>query len=429
MSKARVGCLLLWLVLLVGSASAWERMDEIIAVVGSKPILASELEMQTQLYAVQAGINPKNEAQFSELRQELLRQMIHDRLILIKAKQDTSIKVSDDEVDAAFEMRLEELRNRFAGEEELKRQLAVEGLSFRELKVRLREEVSEQIYKEKLISKLLSRVSVSRADVEQFFDQYADSLPNHPRSVKLAHLVLSVSSAKTEQDSLRQFAEELVSRIGAGESFEELAREFSDDVSAEEGGDIGTFRKGDLLPRFERAALALSSGEVSGVVQTEVGLHIIKLVDKTENTLHCKHILLRDQPTAADSNRVFSRATDLARELRQGEDWGMIVKAHSDDETTRAIEGELGWFAVDNLPAVYQQAVENLDQEEISEPIWTDAGVEILKLKDRQEARKLSIEQDYGVLKEYARRQKSEEVIASVVDEMKDKVHLELRSQ
>jgi peptidyl-prolyl cis-trans isomerase SurA len=406
---------------------AWERLDEIVAVVGDKPILASELEFQTQIFAVQSGVKAGDQEQMETLRRELLRQMINDRLILIKARQDTTIKVSDDELEASFEQRIEQLRSRFPTQEEFDRQLASEGLNFRELKARLREEVAEQIYKEKLINKLLSRVSVMRSEVSDFYETYRDSLPEHPRSVKLARLILDLAASDESLAALRAEAEALLVRIHDGESFEELAKQYSDDPSGEGGGDIGTFSKGDLVPEFEKAVLALKPGELSGVVQTQFGYHIIKLVDKTPKNFHAKHILLMERPEAADSSRVETLAANLLDSLAAGADWGELVKQYSSDETSRATEGEMGWFALADLPPNYREAAEQLDPGQISKPLWLEGGLHILKQLDRREARPFSLDEDYDILKEYARRQKSEEVINQVVDEMKDKVYLELR--
>jgi peptidyl-prolyl cis-trans isomerase SurA len=429
MKKAKLILPLLMLLLLAATPlRAWERLDQIVAVVGNKVILSSELEFQAQMYAVQAGIKVDNDEQLKAVEKELLRQMINDRLILMKALEDTTIKVSDEEADAALQQRIDDLRNNFASQDEFDKQLAAEGLTFRELKVRLREEVKDQIYKEKLITKLLSKVSVTRAEVEDFFKTYRDSLPEHPQSVRLARLLLVPSSSEQMQDSLRAFAESLRdSIVNGGESFEKLAKEYSQDVSAPEGGDIGTFNKGDLLPEFERAALALNPGEVSGVVKTKLGYHIIKLISKNGDTFHCEHILLMNHPAQSDSTKVLELANSIEDSLKNGADWGALVKEYSADEKNKATFGELGWFAVRDLPEDFTNRISGLEVGAITQPFWADDGLQILKVVDRQEARPFSLDQDWDILKEYTRRQKSESVIASIVDEMKDKVYLELR--
>lgn len=417
-----------WLVLLTAvPAAAWEELDKIVAVVGDRVILASELEFQIQMYEVQTKSALNTPDKRDAFRRDLLEQMINDRLILIRAKEDTTIVISESDIDAALEERLEELRSRFRSSAEFEAQVAAEGYTMRELKNKLRLDIHDQLYKDRLINKLLSKVSVSRADVEKFYAQYRDSLPNQPAMVKLAHLLLPVEATKELGDSLRAKAEMIRQKILAGESFELLAQQYSEDPSAETGGDLGTFRKGDLVPEFERAALALNPGEVSPVVHTPFGYHIIKLVAKAEDNFHAKHILLLEHATGADSLRAEAKARALADSARAGADWTELVKNYSIDDKTRTNSGELGWYPLEELPEVYQAPLAGLELNQISEPVWTPEGLHLMKLLERKTARPISIAEDYDMLKEYARRQKSSEVIARIVDEMKDRVYIDLR--
>lgn len=425
--KVRAIAAALLALLVSAPAAAWEELDKIVAVVGERVILASELEFQIQMYEVQTKTALNIPDKRNEFRQELLEQMINDRLILIRAKEDTTIVISESDVDAALEERLEELKSRFRSAAEFEAQVAAEGYTMRELKNKLRLDIHDQLHKDRLVNKLLRKVSVSRADVEKFYIQYRDSLPNQPAMVKVAHLLLPVEATKELGDSLRAKAEMIRQKILAGESFEVLAQQYSEDPSAEAGGDLGTFRRGDLVPEFEKAALALSPGEVSPVVHTPFGYHIIKLVAKAADNFHAKHILLLERATGVDSLRAEAKARVLADSARAGADWTDLVKNHSIDDRTRTNAGELGWYPLEELPEVYQTPLARLELNQISEPVWTPEGLHLMKLLESKEARPITIADDYDMLKEYARRQKSSEVIARVVDEMKDRVYIDLR--
>lgn len=436
MSKVRkfnrylLKCSLLVLMAVVSLTSvsyAWETLDRVIAVVGNRVILQSELEFQIQLYAVQTGQQIEPGTENESLRKQILDQMINDRLILIKALEDTTIFIEDEEVAEALDQRLDDLRSQFPTEKAFEDQLAVEGFTLRDLKNKLRTEIRDQLYKDRLINKLLSRISVTRPEVENFYERYRDSLPDVPRTIEVAHLLLKPETSSATADSLKQLANSLIERIKAGESFETLAREYSQDPSAEQGGDIGTFQRGDLVPEYERAALALQPGEVSNVVKTEFGYHIIKLVGKTENNFHTKHILLLESATAADSSGVETKAHALIDSLEAGADWGEIVKNHSDDSTTRANFGELGELAPRDLPPSFREPLQDLKAGEISEPFWSPSGLHIVKVLDRHESRQMTIENDYDLLKRYARQEKTSDVISTVVNEMKDKVYIDRR--
>jgi peptidyl-prolyl cis-trans isomerase SurA len=426
-TRVRLAVVLLALIAVSATANAWEALDKIVAVVGDRVILASELQFQMEMYESQAAEQLKTPEQRDQFKVELLRQMINDRLILIRAKEDTSIVVTDKQVDEALDTRLDELRNRYRSSEEFENQLSAEGYTMRDLRNKLRLDIQDQLVKDRLVQKLLGKVAVTRADVEQFYAQYQDSLPPHPQAVKLAHLLLKLKASPELSDSLKQKAEALRERIDNGESFEMLAEQFSEDPSAESGGDIGTFRKGDLVPEYEKAALALNPGEISPVVHTSFGYHIIKLVGKTEDSFHTKHILLLEKSSAADSARTVADAQALIDRVNKGEDWGGLVKDYSNDDKTRANFGELGWFALTELPEAFTHSISGLALGGLSEPTWSDDGLHIIKLLEKRDERPVSISEDYDMLKEYARRQKSSEVIAHLVDEMKGRVYLEMR--
>jgi peptidyl-prolyl cis-trans isomerase SurA len=425
----RVSCYLLLLALFATASAvyAWEPVDRIAAVVGDRVITGTELDFQLQLYQVQTGNKVSDANDAHKLKEQILTQMINDRLILIKATQDTTIKVADDEVDEALNSRMDELKSRFPSQEQFEKQVMSEGFTMRELKAKLRAEAREQLLKQKLISKLLSKVSVGRSEVEKFYETYKDSIPPHPQQVKLAHLLLEVTSSKSTSDSLLSLARSLVERINQGESFETLAQQYSEDASAASGGEIGTVRKGDLMPEFEKAALALSPGAVSDVVRTSIGYHIIKLMARSDDQYEVKHILLLDKPTAADSAAVVTLANQILDRIKKGEDFGALVKEYSTDSTSRANFGELGWLVTENLPAEFKSVVDTLTNNQVSGPIWSTDGLHLLKVLDRKDSRPVSLADDWDGLKEMARRQKSEQVIASVVNEMKDKVYLEVR--
>ena len=425
--RVRLGLFGLLLMCVAVPAYAWEQLDKIVAIIGDRVILASELQFQLEMYQSQAADQLKSPEQRAQFKEELLRQMINDRLILIKAKEDTTIVISDKEIDETLEVRLSELRNRFKSTQEFEQQLAVEGYTMRDLRNKLRIDIHDQLFKDRLVQKLLSKVSVSRSEVEAFYTQYRDSLPPHPLSVKLAHILLKMGTSPQISDSLKAAAEALRERISNGENFEVLAEQYSEDPSAEGGGDIGTFRKGDLVPEYEKAALALSPGAISPVVHTSFGYHIIKLVGKAEDSYHTKHILLLEKSSPADSSRIAANAQALIDRVNKGEDWGTLVKENSTDDKSRANFGELGWFALAELPDEYKRAIANLEINQISSPVWSEDGLHVIKLLDKRDERPVSVTEDYDMLKEYARRQKSSEVIAHVVDEMKQRVFIDLR--
>lgn len=429
-------CLRVWvisslLVIFGLTHTSWakrETIDRIVAVVGDRVILASELASQMQIYAIQSGKRPQNEEEIKQLQEEVIDQMISDQLFILAAQQDTSISVRPEEVDQALDEHISRISRNFKSHDEFIQALAAEGLTIRELKKRYRPEVENQLIKQRLIQKKLSSVAVSRHEVEEFYSRYKDSLPEQPEAVKLAHILLTIKPSPEIEDSVKALAMELRKRALAGEDFAALSEKYSSMGAGASGGDLGFVSREDVVPEFARAAFKLSVGDISGVVRTQFGYHIIKCEEKKGDRLHLRHILLAVEPSQADTERVMHLADSLLQVVRNGGDFQQLAKDFSDDNETRAQGGELGWFATSELPEVFAQAVTGWNTPgEYKGPIRSKFGIHILKLLDYQPARKLTLTDDYDELKEMTRQEKAARLIDKWLTKLKEKTYIEKR--
>lgn len=405
---------------------ASEVIDEIAAVVGDYVILKSEVDFQAQLYAMQQQKRFTPE-ELADLKEQLLEQMVDDKLILIKALKDTSVTVSSEQVEEALNSKLDELKARFPSQADFERQMEVEGLTYRELKNKFRDEMRDQLYKDKLIQKEVSKITVSPTELEDFFAKYKDSLPMQPEAVKLAHILLRVEPSQATLDSALAKAKMVKAMLDSGADFEEMAKEYSDDPSASDGGDLGYFSRGDLVQEFEDAAFALNVGETSDIVKTQYGYHIIKCIDKQGDRIRCRHILCMARPTDADKAAVIKFADSLRTLAMNGADFAELVKEYSVDEDTKKQGGELGWFVVSDLTPEFSVAVEGLKVGDISQPTESQFGIHILKVLDRQHSRAWSLEEDRERLKDIARRQKTETVVNSLLAQLRKETYVDIR--
>jgi peptidyl-prolyl cis-trans isomerase SurA len=411
----------------VAPSSAAETIDKIVAVVGDYVILKSEVEFQAQLWLLQQGqqVSTKD---IDKIKNDLTQQMVNDKLVLIKALKDTTISISSEQVESALDMKLEELKSRFPSQAEFDKQMLQEGLTYREIKNKFREEMRDQLYKDRLIARELSKISVAPSEVAEFFEQYKDSLPQHPDAVKLSHLLLEVKPGQSTLDSAKAQAEMVLELLDEGSDFAELAKEYSEDPSASSGGDLGYFGRGDLVEEFEKAAFALEIGETSDIVLTQYGYHIIRCMDKQAERIRCSHILFLTQPSQEDIQSVMRFADSLKSVAEDGEDFSALVKEYSIDEETRIQGGELGWFISSEMTPEFSVAVQGLEPGDISEPTKSQFGVHILKVLDKQVSRPWSMDEDRDRLKEFARRQKTEQVVNKLLDEMKKETYVEIRN-
>ena len=426
-SAGRVILLLIWIFhLLLSLSSAQEVLDRIVAVVGNQIILESELEMQLNLYANQMGVELKTEKQKSQLENQLLEQMINDKLLLIAAQKDTIIEVTSKEVEEAVRNQLKKIKSEFS-EEAFEAQLKAEGLTESELKKKYREQIKNQMMIDRLVSSKLSKVSVSTREVKDFYQTYKDSIPDQPEAVKLSHILLEIKPSQETLDSLKRKAEMVLKLTEKDKDFSHLASLYSDDPSAKEGGDLGFFKKGDMIPKFEEVAFALKPGEISKVVETEFGYHIIKVEEKRDDLVHARHILILVRPSGEDSLRAKELADSLYHQLLKGTDFGELAKKFSTDEESKKLGGELGWYPVDQMTPEFKEGVKGLKIGEVSPPLESQFGVHILKVLDKREQRKLSLEDDWDTIKDMVRRKKTNELIAKWVEKMRQDTYVEIR--
>ena len=405
-----------------------ETLDRIIAVVGDEAILASELGGQLQMYALQTGKEPKTQEDFEALRDEILDQMVTDRLFLIQAKKDTSITVRPEEIDQALDEHIQRISSNFNSNEEFLQALAVEGMTLRDLRKKYRSEVENQLLKQKFIQRKLYSVSVSKHEVEAFYNEFKDSIPAQPEGVKLAHILLVVEASEKIADSVREYASQLRQQVLDGADFASISARYSSFGAGENGGDLGFISRSDVVPEFARAAFSLDVGDVSGVIRTQFGFHVIKCEARRGDRLKLRHILLGVVPSADDSAATYRLVDSLMQVAREGEDFAELAKKFSRDDETRARGGELGWFAIDRLPQEFAEAVAGWKTPgEIRGPVTTDYGLHILKLLDYQQQRHYTLEEDYDRLKELARQDKTGRVVDDWIADIKETTYVEYR--
>jgi peptidyl-prolyl cis-trans isomerase SurA len=401
-------------------------LDRIVAVVGDKIILESELEARFQLYSAQFKPNIKTSEEENNLKRELLDQMINDKLIVTQAEKDTLLQVTPKEVDDALEEEIKGLKEQFPSEEAFQEGLKKEGLTERDLRKKYKSQIKEKLLEDKLVSSKLSSVGISNKEVKDFFDFYQDSLPEQPEAVRLSHILLTIKPSDYTLDSLEQKAEKILSEAENGGDFASLAQKYSEDPSKDKGGDLGFFKKGDLLPEFEKKAFSLNPGEI-GMAKTNLGYHIIKSEEKKDDLIHVRHILIQIQPSASDSAQVWAKADSICQLLKNGGDFGQLVKDLSADEESKKMGGELGWYPVSQMTPELKEAVKNLTIGEISKPVPSDLGVHILKVLDKKEQRKLTLDQDWDTIKDMAKRKKANDKILEWVEKIKDKTYIDVR--
>ena len=370
---------------------AQQLIDGIAAVVGKEIILRSDIQQYAQNYIIQNKINVQaNPGLMEKLKTQTLDKLIEQKLLLAKAQEDT-VKVDDGLLDQKVDERIQYLLNQLGSEDKLEKTF---GSPLKKIKRDTRKIIKEQMLVEQVRATKFRTMKISRREVESFYATYKDSLPSLKETVDISHILKLVKPSEEAQKKAFDKISDILKQIQNGADFSKLAEKYSDDpASARRGGDLGMISRGDFVPEFEAAAYKLKDGEISGIVQTQFGFHIIQMIERRGEKIHTKHILVRLVPSVEDEQRTINELKAIRQKILDGADFGAMADKYSDDENVVKDHGHLGIFEVENMVIPqFKKVVQTMKIGDISEPFKTDFGYHIVKLNDRQAARKYSLE-------------------------------------
>lgn len=269
-------------------------IDEIIATVGSRIITRSDLEYSVEGYKYSNKlVTVENE---DELRCSILEQLIFQKLLIDQAELD-SITITDAQINDRIDYNLKQQISEYFGTAQRLEQHY--GKSIAEIKADSREQMRDEYLTEEMQKKLTSDLHIINQEVRDYFNAIPeDSIPIIPVEYEMAQIVKIPAITETEKIAIKEKLENIRDRVLRGENFSTFARMYSEDPgSALKGGEIGFTDRGDLYPNFEAAAYALKTGEISPIVETEAGYHIIKLLERRGERINVAHILIKPKPS------------------------------------------------------------------------------------------------------------------------------------
>lgn len=288
-----------------------QMVDGIVAVVGQTIIKNSDIEQAYTQIRLRQGM----EGAYSE-RCNILESMLISKLLVHKGLVD-SVEVSDERVEEQVDYYLKQAVRQAGGKDKLRE---VFHYSYDELHDQYFDILHDRILSQTVEQQLTENVKITPAEVAEYFASYSvDSLPEIVTQYEVSEIVIVPTISESERDRVRGELAELRERIIKGEKFSMLAKLYSQDPgSASKGGELGFFSRGDMVSEFEAAAFALKPGEVSPIVETQYGFHILQLIERRGNTINVRHILLQPKTSSEDLLRARIMLDSLAQEIRQG---------------------------------------------------------------------------------------------------------------
>ncbi|RFC54333.1 peptidylprolyl isomerase [Brumimicrobium aurantiacum] len=408
-------------------------IDKIVGQVGNNPILLSDI--QAQLLQLKSEGQEVND----QTRCFILEELLYQNMLLNQAKID-SIEISDAQVNAEMENRLRTLEQQIGSREKLE---SFYGKTYTQIKEEFREIIRDRLLSQDMERQIVQDLEVSPDDVRSFYKSIPeDSLPYVNEKIAIQQIVIypkiTQESRNAVIEKLNRWREDF---INGERSFSAVATIHSEDQgSAKDGGKIDASR-GMMVKPFEAAAFALEVGEISDVVETQYGYHIVKLLSRKGDDYTVRHILLTPEIGSQELSDAATLMDECYAKLKKHEmTWDEAVKAYSEDKETSQNQGNLSnpytgdqYWDVANINQIDPQIfglVNGLETGEISNPgLYTDMktrkdGVRIVRIKDRTEPHTANLKDDYNFIKKAAENSKKEELLKDWVNSKVGKVYI-----
>lgn len=402
--------------------------DYIVAVVNSEPITNNEVRAELQRLTQQLVQQRRPPADSQALARQVLENLINQKAQLQLARE-SGIRVEDAAVDQAEQAIA---RQNQIDVSELRRRLASDGMVIEQFRAQLREQIMLTRLREREVE---ARVRVSELEVDQYLREQQNSTDLSTLQLNLAQILVSVpDGASSEQTAaLRTKALAALERARLGENFADLVREFSDASDRANGGQLG-LRTADRYPAlFLEATNGLGTGDISELVRSGAGFHILKVLEKSNAGLpavtvtqsRARHILLRVSPQRSEA-AARAQLSDFRKRILAGQaDFALLARDNSQDGSA-AQGGDLGWASPGMFVPEFEEAMNRLAPGQISEPLVSRFGVHLIQLTERRNA-SLSPREQRETVRAMLREKKLDEAFLSWAQDLRGRAYVELR--
>jgi peptidyl-prolyl cis-trans isomerase SurA len=402
-----------------------ELMDKVIAKVGDEYILLSEVEEQYAAAKDQKAAVPE------DYRCMVLDQIMVNKLILNQAKID-SVLAKDEDVETQLNARFDKILDYMGGK--VDQFIEYYGQTPDAMKDQMRDDMRDQLIVEKMKQQILADVTVTPSEVREFFKKIPkDSLPYFNQEVEIAEIVFKTKANDVEKNKaktqLAVFREDIVS---GKTPFEDLAKKYSQDPgSGREGGDLGWAKRGKFVPEFEAQAFKLDEGQISQVFESEFGFHILQLIERRGNTIHCRHILIKPEITDEDLAKAKTTLDSVRRLiLKDSMSFSYAVKQfgdkgtqsfHNDGRMTNPASGNNTFETRDLDPDTYF-SIDSMKVGGITAPLEViqpsgEKYYRLVKLISKSSPHKANLLQDYNKIQSATIEQKKNESLIKWIEQ------------
>lgn len=406
-----------------------QSIDKVEAIIGDEIVLSSDIESQYIQYLAQG--NTKSD----KVRCEIIEDILFQKLLVNQAKID-SVFVNDEDVFSEINKRLNYFESQLGSLEKVEEYF---GKSKADIEIELAKIIKEQFLAQKVQSSISSDIKITPVEVRDFFTEYKDDIPLVPAKVELLQIVVRPVVSEQEKNKLRDKLNGFRTRVYNGEDFKMLAALYSDDeASSSKGGDLGFVNRGELVPEFERAAFRLKEGEISEVVESQFGLHIIQMIERRGDLINVRHILLRNRVSSTALYNAKIKIENIEKDIKSGIiTFDDAIQKYSDDENKKNggmllnVNTMSTMHIVEEMNPTLKYIVEKLDTDSISEPVILDfpndlQAYRILKLHKRVDSHKANLVDDFSMIKGFAEQLKQQDNLMIWIQNTIDKTYIKI---
>ena len=409
-----------------------QSIDKIQAKIGSEILLISDIENQYNQVLSQGVINTEN------LRCNIIDELLLQNFLVHHAKIDSTIEIIQDDIDSEINNRISFFEKQLGSLEKVESYF---NRSISSMEDELMLIVKDQFYSQKKQSKIINDVKITPNEVKDFYNKLiTDDIPTVPTKVELSQLVILPRISQEKEQIIKDKLNSFRKRIYDGEDFKVLATLYSDDPgSASSGGELGFMSRGDLVPEFERAAFKLKKDEISEVVQSKFGFHIIQMIERRGEQINVRHILLKPKFSSSSLKSASDKITSIKLEIDSNLlSFEEAIIEYSDDDSKNngglIINPQTGTtqFTYEELDPSIRYMVEKMSEGDISKPSLTksqdgtQAAYRLLKIKSKKLEHKANVIDDFDLLKEYALANKKQTVLDNWVTDNLDATFISL---
>lgn len=407
-------------------------IDQVVAVVGQNIVLESDIENQYLQYRMQGSVS----GSASDIRCRLLEDILYQKLMVAQAEYD-SVSVDEAQVNSEMDRRISSFINQFGSQEKLE---SYYGKTMTEIKTELFDIIEEQLLAQQVQQNIVANVTVTPSEIKSFYKSIpVDSIPLIKTEYIIGQVVKLPPINIEEKLRVKEQLMDLRKRILQGESFSTMAILYSEDPgSAKKGGELGFYGRGQLYPEFEGVAFKLQEGEVSNIVETEAGYHVIQMIERKGDFVNVRHILLIPKVSPLDLLEARNELDSIAQLIRADSiTFEYAVEKFSDAEDKNS--GGLlinpytmgTTFEPEQLNPQVSFTIEKMKVGEISNPVPMKTeeqkdAYRILKLIEKKAPHRANMHDDYSRVMEWALQQKKRVTIDEWINDQSKETYVRI---